>query len=1245
MQTHPIDTFTGLPENRAVVHASVEQRRKQLYFGVAFSLLLIVVAAVSLLRYMHHQVELRVAVTSQNMAKTLQMSIEQLVDTVNVAMQSATDEMSRQTSPNKLDPVYINFQLLRLSARLPNIKLQGSNEQGVVLYNKDSSAQVLDISEQDYFRTPRDDPSSSLFIGPPVFSVQNNSWGWEFSRAARARDGKFLGLVYARMDASVIQQIFAELQLESRGTISLRDSNLLLVAGRMEGQAKFPIATGTKNISVQMQNAIDAQPTDGTYVSAATQLDTLRRTFSYARSQKYGFIVNAGLTGESSFAEWRRQAWIIGALIALFIVAVLVFVRIIVRSWRHQEANLRDLRQARETAEYGNTLLEQALEMAKCGTWTVDIVRDHYQPSVSPRASRLIGRPVRPGGYPLPGDWVGAVANAVGPEFADDIKRQYKDAVDGKRETYDVKYPIQRQDNGALMWIHDMATVTRDAQGKPSFMLGVTRDITLERQAEEAIITAMQEAEAATQVKGEFLANMSHEIRTPMNAIIGLSGLALKNEMPARVHDYVSKIRQSGEHLLRIINDILDFSKIESGKMEIESVPFELELVIDNVVNLVGEKAESKGLELLCSFDSKLPRSLIGDPLRIGQILINYANNAVKFTDHGELRIDVRVQESSATEVLLHFAVSDTGIGLTDEQMGRLFKSFEQADSSTTRQYGGTGLGLAISKNLAMAMGGDVGVESEFGRGSSFWFTARLGIGSQDTILARPSIDLHGCRVLVVDDNEAAALVLSELLSDLGFAVQHVSSGPAALHAVQAADADACPFAFVMMDWQMPGMNGLEAVRAIRALNPHTAPFVLMVTAHRRQELLRGAELLGIEHVLSKPVSASLLVNTMMQLMGQAPRDLPQSTRVQGASALEYALLPLADARILLVEDNEINQLVACELLRGAGFAVEVAENGQIAVHQVQARHSEGLAYDMVLMDMQMPVMDGVTASRLIRETHSAEMLPIVAMTANAMQSDKQRCLAAGMNGFVSKPINPEELWRALLNWIKPREGLGQMPALVQDTAPSDAELHQQHTVLKALRGVQGLDVDQGLGLSNHNSALYLSMLGKFVKSQEQAVVLIQQALVQSDGATAERLAHTLKGLAASMGAEPLGAAAAALEQALQAGADPQQVERLIAPTQRQLDALVRALRATRGLLGQPARVSSAPLDAAEQEALKAVIARLHALLEQDDAEAQNLWDSHAPGLHSMLKQAELLEVAIGDFDFEEALRLQQLPA
>jgi signal transduction histidine kinase/CheY-like chemotaxis protein len=887
----------------------------------------------------------------------------------------------------------------------------------------------------------------------------------------------------------------------------------------------------------------------------------------------------------------------------------------------------------------GNEVLEQALGMSKAGTWTIDLSQKPVHTVVTERTATLIGLSASAGNAISPAQWHALIVGASNERIAEEADQHFSDAIAGHASHYVAIYPIKRPINGEVMWIHDIATVKRDADGQALMLHGVLRDITGERNAELAMEAALKAAEEATRAKSDFLANMSHEIRTPMNAIIGLSGLALKNKMPPRIQDYLSKIRQSGEHLLRIINDILDFSKIESGKLEIESVPFELETVIDNVVNLVSEKAESKNLELLCSFDSAVPRNLIGDPLRIGQILINYANNAVKFTKQGELRISIRVQEATESEVLLHFALSDTGIGLTPEQMGRLFKSFEQADSSTTRQYGGTGLGLAISKSLAQGMGGQVGVESEYGKGSTFWFTARLGIGSAEKIIKRPSVDLHGRRVLVVDDNDAAAMVLCELLRELGFMVQSANSGSAALQAVALADGQAQAFDFVMMDWQMPGMDGLETVRRIREMRTDTTPFVLMVTAHRRQELLKGAQMLGVEHVLAKPISASLLVDTMMQLAGHATSDMQNVRRAPNASNAEAALAPLAGARILLVEDNEINQLVACELLHGVGFVVDVADNGQIGVHQVHARHAEGLAYDLVLMDMQMPVMDGVTASRLIRETYGAEVLPIVAMTANAMQADKDRCMAAGMNGYVSKPINPEELWRTMLAWIRPRAGLGQAAELPPPAA-APSEQQQPDSVLAALRTVEGLDADRGLGLSNHNASLYLAMLGKFVKSQEHTVEDIRQAMAAADTGTAERLAHTLKGLAASIGAEPLRQSMSDIEQAVHTDRETESIIVLLEPARVQLQALISALRATPGLLVDQTPLTQEELTPAQKREVQAVMQTLHQLLEQDDSEVQTLWNIHVRELHAALPQAQALEQAIQGFDFEEALRL-----
>ena len=784
----------------------------------------------------------------------------------------------------------------------------------------------------------------------------------------------------------------------------------------------------------------------------------------------------------------------------------------------------------------------------------------------------------------------------------------------------------------------------RKADGHSAGMVGVILDVSNTVYANIELKAAKVAAEEAGAAKSAFLANMSHEIRTPMNAIIGLSSLALKQEMPVRIQDYLSKIRRSGEHLLGIINDILDFSKIESGKMEIESMSFELDAVLDNVVNLVSEKVEETGLELLCRVGTDVPRTLIGDPLRIGQVLINLANNAVKFTQSGEIRLAISVKQVKDQQALLHFSVSDTGIGLTAEQISRLFKSFEQADSSTTRKYGGTGLGLAICKSLVQAMGGEIGVDSVPGQGSTFWFTASLGVGTSEIMLPKAHIDLHGRRVLVVDDNDAAALIMSDTLVELGFDVEVVHSGGAALQSLTQAKAEAKPYDFVMMDWQMPGMDGLETVRAIQEQHINTAPFVLMVTAHRRLELVKGAEDLGIDHVLSKPVSGSQLVNTMMEIMGHSQRGEQPLYVAHREELHEGQLATIQGARILLVEDNDINQQVACEILGTAGFVVEVADNGQIAVHMVQARLAENQPYDLVLMDMQMPVMDGCTAARLIRETLSADEFPIVAMTANAMREDRDRCLASGMNAVVTKPINPEDLWKALLRWVKVRDGMGapRLPATPSLTLPSPSNPQNTEALMQGLRTIEGLDVELGLARTTHNPDFYAAMLRRFVQAQEHAMQHVQQAMEAKDIVTAERIAHTLKAVAGNLGATLLPERADRLEWALRNGAPEQEVGHAIDQTLEALEQLMQALKDTPGLLQTQVAVEATNLSDVDKQLAWDALKAIRILLAADDSEAAVLWETHAPQLRTLVSNATAIDVAIAGFDYEEALLLLQ---
>lgn len=762
-----------------------------------------------------------------------------------------------------------------------------------------------------------------------------------------------------------------------------------------------------------------------------------------------------------------------------------------------------------------------------------------------------------------------------------------------------------------------------DLGGRGECVCIALRDVTVARKVANEIFEAKELAENATKMKSDFLSNLSHEIRTPMNAIIGMSYLVMKTDLTTRQRDHIQKIQYSSQHLLRIINDVLDFSKIEAGKLMIENIDFEFDKVLDNLANLISEKTNEKGLELIFDVAPNVPQYLNGDSLRLGQILINYGNNAVKFTEQGEIVIAATVLEETKKDVFLKFSVSDTGIGLTPEGKAKLFQSFQQADSSISRKYGGTGLGLAISKQLAELMGGEVGVDSEVGKGSTFWFTARLGkaLGAIKSLVPHP--DLRGRHVLVVDDNEMARHVLEDLLVSMSFKVSQAESGKETLKLIQKADAKNVPFEVVYLDWRMPEMDGIETAKAIKQLTLKKQPHLVMVTAHGREDVIKEMEDSGIENMLVKPVNASILFDVTMHVLGQENDEVQERHIHHGSNILEN-LFVIKGSTILVVEDNELNQEVAMGLLEDGGFDVHIANNGKEAVEMVAKN-----TYDIVLMDMQMPVMDGVTATIEIRKDAKNKDLPIVAMTANAMQQDREKCVAAGMVDHVAKPIDPDELFGALLKWIKPKQNTNSSKAIV---------LPLKKAVIKQddLPVIDGLDVELGLKRVIGKKPLYFNMLKKYVTNQANTSNEMREALAANDYETAERVAHSAKGVSGNIGATTLQAMATEIETMIHEKVANEMVLSQIVPFEMAQNALINALK---NALPIEESKSVAVFDEAK---VTEVLTRLHKLLSEDDSDASDVLENNLDLLRFVLDVELFAKVdsAIKQFDFVKALEL-----
>lgn len=682
---------------------------------------------------------------------------------------------------------------------------------------------------------------------------------------------------------------------------------------------------------------------------------------------------------------------------------------------------------------------------------------------------------------------------------------------------------------GGVRWVEHSSVPLYNETGEIVGILGSYYDISSIKRATEEMSQAREtaeqaraEAEAANLAKSDFLANMSHEIRTPINAIVGMANLALKTDLNDKQRRYVKVIESSSQALLGVINDILDFSKIEANKLTIERIPFDLDEVLGTLADMFAYKAYDKGLEFIINLPANIPTLLVGDPLRLQQVLINLVSNAIKFTEDGEINVSCTLLDRTEHKVWLRIEVKDTGMGMSAEQAARLFNAFTQADTSTTRKFGGTGLGLTISRRLVTLMEGDIGVSSTPGQGSNFFIELVLPLQeSQDTSHHQLLLErLAGTRVLAVDDNTSTREMLKETLRSYGMEAHTCHSGEQALTLLKNAAQDKKPFQLMLIDWRLPGMDGLTLVERIKGkFNDETRPRMILATGYYAEELAEKARVVGTDDFITKPYTTATLARVMTSaLFGK-----------KTAVGLEEKKLTIPEnlhgAPLLLVEDNEINQHVAKEILSGHGFRVDIAENGEVAVDKVRQN-----TYALVLMDIQMPVMDGYRAAETIRQYYSYQQVPILAMTANAMSGDAERSLAAGMQGHIPKPIDEALLISQINKWALPG------PYDAPPPAPSDMETEDKPSSTPPRRYPQnkGMDLDQALARLNHNIDLYVRLLEQLVATYRGSAVKVSEFIARGQHDDARRHFHSLKGAAANLGMLALARKAGALELAVQ---------------------------------------------------------------------------------------------------------------